>query len=87
MRKKFRITYDSDKEAVFFVHTPTKVIKFPETSEGIYAINMENMKSNDENIENDKENTCNVITIKNNMKYFSQRQIKEAKKCEKFYLY
>ena len=29
MRKKFRITYDSDKEAAFFVHTPTKVIKFP----------------------------------------------------------
>ena len=54
MRKKFRITYDSDEEAAFFVHTPTKVIKFPEISEGIHAINMENMKSNDENIENDK---------------------------------
>ena len=45
MRKKFRITYDSDKEAAFFVYTPTKVIKFPETSEGIYAINMENKKN------------------------------------------
>ena len=40
MRKKFRITYDSDKEAAFLVHTPSKIIKFPETSEGIYALDM-----------------------------------------------
>ena len=32
MRKKFRVTYDSDKETEFLVHTPSKIIKFPETS-------------------------------------------------------
>ena len=48
---------------------------------------MKNTKSDDENIKNDKENTYNVITIKNNMKYFSKRQIKQAKKCKKFYLH
>ena len=41
MRKKFRNTYDSDKEAAFLVHTPSKIIEFPELSEGIYALDME----------------------------------------------
>ena len=62
MRKKFRITYDSEKEAAFLIHTPAKIIKFAETSEGIYAIDMEQKKKNEnENKENNiKENTCNI---------------------------
>ena len=41
MRKKFRVTYDSSKESAFLVLTPSKVIKFPETKEGVYAIDMD----------------------------------------------
>ena len=83
MRRKFRITYDSDREAAFLVHTPAKIIKFAETPEGIYAIDMDQKKKNEiENKENDmKENTCNIMTIKNNMQYFSKREIMQAKKA------
>ena len=41
MRKIFWLTYESSKESAFLVHTPSKIIKFPETKEGIYAIDMD----------------------------------------------
>ena len=49
MRKKFRITYNSDKEAVFLVHTPPKIIQLPESSEGMYALDMEQNNNEYEN--------------------------------------
>ena len=41
MRKIFWLTYESSKESAFLVHTPSKIIKFPETKEGVYAIDMD----------------------------------------------
>ena len=49
MRKKFRVMYNSSKESAFLVHTPSKIIKFSETKEGVYAIDMdEKIKKTDE---------------------------------------
>ena len=86
MREKFRIKYDSDKEAVFLVHTPSKIVKFPESSQGIYALDME---QNDNEYENKifekkkKTNISNVIRIEDNKTYFSKHQIKQAEKVRK----
>ena len=41
MRQKYRVTYDSTKEATFCIHLPNKIIKFPETFDGLYAVEME----------------------------------------------
>ena len=81
MRKKFRITYDIDKEAVLLVHTPFKIIKFSESSEGIYMLDMEQKGNKYENeiVKNKKRtNISNVITIEKNKIHFSKRQIKQA---------
>ena len=40
-RKKFWVMYNLSKESAFLVHTPSKIIKFPETEEGVYAIDMD----------------------------------------------
>jgi hypothetical protein len=39
MRKKFRITMDTKKEAALIFHTPNKVVKFKEWPNGLYAMN------------------------------------------------
>ena len=55
MRKKFRTTYDSNKDAAFLVHTSSKIIKFQETSEAIYALDMKHKnKYEDKKIKNNK---------------------------------
>ena len=41
MRSKFRVTHNSSIKPAFMIHTNRGVIKFPETSEGVYAINMD----------------------------------------------
>ena len=41
MRRKLKITYDSNKEAALLVHNSSKIIKFPGLSEGIYALDIE----------------------------------------------
>ena len=38
--KKYRITYDSDKEDTFLVHMPNKTIKFERSPEGLYQYKM-----------------------------------------------
>ena len=46
MRKKYRVTYDSQKEPAFHIHMKNKIIKFPETKDGLYAIEMNAAKAN-----------------------------------------
>ena len=36
MEDKFRITYDSNKEKVFIVHLPSKLVKFKHNNNGLY---------------------------------------------------
>jgi hypothetical protein len=35
--KKYRVTYDSDKEDAFLMHTKDGIVKFERTPEGLYA--------------------------------------------------
>jgi hypothetical protein len=35
--KKYRVTYDSDKEDAFLMHTKDNIVKFERTPEGLYA--------------------------------------------------
>ena len=83
MRSKYRVTYDSDKGAEFNVHTPNGIIRFPETEEGVYAIDMAN-KTENKNIKN------NFFSVLNNKQIFSYltKQLKQAKKVkEKSYMH
>ena len=43
MRVNYWVAYNSEIEPVFFVHTPNKIMNFPETKDGLYTINMDNI--------------------------------------------
>ena len=51
MRKKFRVTYNLSKEPSFPIHTKNGIIRFPETNEGVYAIDMDEKKTNKKKIQ------------------------------------
>ena len=69
MRKKYRVTYDSQKEPAFHIHMKNKLIKFPETEDGLYAIDMDE-KANNTN-ENEK---SMVITTKDIDHLYTKKQ-------------
>ena len=48
MRKRHRVTYDSEKEPAFFIYMKNRVVKFPELHDGLYTPNMENGNKNNE---------------------------------------
>ena len=70
MRSKFRVTHNSSIKPAFMIHTNRGVIKFPETSEGVYAINMDCTKNN-----KNKTNVSMVTTIKENEKVYSKAKM------------
>jgi hypothetical protein len=39
MKNKYRITYDSEVEDAFVVHTPSKEVQFKPLSNGLYSLN------------------------------------------------
>jgi hypothetical protein len=39
MRKKYRITYNSEVENAFIVHTPDRPLKFKQLPNGLYSLN------------------------------------------------
>ena len=77
MRTKYRVTYNSDKGAEFNVHTPNGIIRFPETEEGVYAIDMANKTEN----KNIKDNFLSVLNNKQLFSY-STKQLKQAEKVK-----
>ena len=56
MRFKYRITYDSEKEAAFFIYMKNNIVKFPETMDRLYAVNMESK------IEDNKSDEKSMVT-------------------------
>ena len=48
MRTQYRVTYDSENKPAFFMRMNDKAVKFPETDDGLYALNMENNNKNNE---------------------------------------
>ena len=76
LRSKYRITYDSKKEPAFFIHMKNKIVKFPETMDGLYALNMDNK------IEDYKSDEISMVTITEEFKkLYSNRQIMRARKA------
>ena len=76
MRHKYSITYDSKKEPAFFIHMKNKMVKFPETMDELYALNMEN-KTKDY-----KSDEMSMVTTTEELKeLYSNRQIMRARKA------
>ena len=44
MRRRYQVTYNSEKEPTFFIYMDEKIVKFPEINDGLYAPNMEGNK-------------------------------------------
>ena len=84
MRSKHYVTYDSNIEPAFCVHTPKGINEFSETEEGVYALDMTNKESNDVK-SSQVEYFDNMITNRNNFNYYSNRQIKQAEKARDNY--
>ena len=76
MRRKYRITYDSEKEPAFFSYMKNKIVKFPETMDRLYALNMESKT------EDDKSDEKSMVTTTEELKELnSNRQIMRARKA------
>ena len=82
MRGKYRVTYDSNIEPTFLVHTEKGIVKFPKTKEGIYAINM---KKKEQNKYHDKTYITQVNTVNNNLSYHSRNEQVHAKRALALY--
>ena len=85
LKKKYRITYDSNKEDAFVVHRKNGNIKFECSPEGLYQYEVskdykENIKeTNDHGISN------LVATVNENRKGYTLRQYKCTKEARKLY--
>jgi hypothetical protein len=95
---KYRITYDSDNEDAFVVHTDSGFIKFRRTSDGLYAYEpttkfKENVATIKEPIPN-KERLSDsggvrsnnlIATVRENRMGYSQKQFERAKRARRLY--
>ena len=97
MADKYRVTYDSKVEDAFLVHTPSGVIKFNRTPEGLYMLKpttkfLEQVaatkKTKLQPIQDDGPDSkvCNVIsTVRENRLHFTPRQNKRALEARALY--
>jgi hypothetical protein len=97
MAQKYRVTFDSEVENAFTVHTKTGVMKFAQTSDGLYANKppksyLDEVAAEKRMLPQSKSGNNNrrgisflVTTLKENMKLFTKRQIDDAKRARKFY--
>ena len=92
LSKKFRVTYDSEKEDAFFVYTNDGIIKFGCTSEGLYAYcptkQFINSVANTKNLSvlPDNNNHSHMIsTVESNWRGFTKQQFEDAKKARNLY--
>ena len=73
VKKKFRVTYDSNENDRFILHKPEKLVYFNCSSNGLYY---HDTRSPDFTL---------VNTVEENKVGFSQRQLEQAKKARKLY--
>ena len=87
LKKKYRVTYDSESEDAFIVHDPVKGnIKFSCTEEGLYAFTpsdsyRKNLKKNNTTVVTN----CLVASVEENKKGYTERQFKRAKEARALY--
>ena len=77
MVKLYRVTFDSTKEKAFEVHMPNKVVKFKQFANGLYA-----MDPTDKDSYTEVQHNMQLLqTVKENMKFLSERQQLKVKKA------
>jgi hypothetical protein len=84
LKKKHRITYDSEKEDAFLVYMGNKILKFECSPEGLYQ--MEVSEGYKQDLKEPKNGTSNLIsTIAENRKGYTLRQFERAKDARKLH--
>jgi hypothetical protein len=73
LKKKHRVTYDSEKEDAFIVHMNNGTLKSECNPEGLYTY-----KVSDEYL---KEQRHMINTVKENREGYTQRQFEQAKRA------
>ena len=88
MVDEHRITYDSEKEDAFLVHTKEGVIKFARTPDGLYAYRPSN-KFKEQVAESKRlvshEASYMVTSVEENRSGYTQRQFENAKRARRLY--
>jgi hypothetical protein len=77
LKKKHRVTYDSEKEDAFIVHMNNNTLKFECNPEGLYTY-----KVSDEYL---KKLSHLINTVKENRVGYTQRQFEQAKRAQELY--
>ena len=75
VRRKHTVTYNSNQELAFIVHTPTKTVKFQECENNLHIYKPSQAES--------IHGTILVETIKDNATKYTQRQLTQAKAARK----
>jgi hypothetical protein len=77
LKKKNRVTYDSEKEDTFIVHMNDNTLKFECNPKGLYTY-----KVSDECL---KKQSHLINTVKENRVGYTQRQFEQAKRAQELY--
>jgi hypothetical protein len=77
LKKKHRVTYDSEKEDAFIVHMNNDTLKFECNPKGLYTY-----KVSDESL---KKQSHLIDTVKENRVGYTQRQFEQAKRAQEPY--
>jgi hypothetical protein len=89
MADKHRITYDSDKEDAFVVHSHNGITKFERIPDGLYVYRpSREFKEKVASLKRKttpKETTHMITTVKKNSKGYTQQQFNNAKRARRLY--
>jgi hypothetical protein len=84
LKRKHRITYDSEKEDAFLVHMGDKILKFECSPKGLYQ--MEVSSGYKQDLKEPNNGTSNLVsTVAKNRKGYTLRQFERAKVARKLY--
>ncbi len=86
LKKKHRITYDSDKEDAFSVYMNDGVVKFECSPDGLYQFKVSKQYRDTLIKDQEQEGTSNLIsTVAENRAGYTQRQYERAKEARRLY--
>ena len=87
MKKKYWITYDSDKEDAFKVHMNGKILEFKETPQGLHccSISKDYLEKIKKAKQKNQETSNMMDTVQENRKNYTQHQFKHAKLARKLH--
>jgi hypothetical protein len=90
LAEQYRITYDSDIENAFNVHTNDGIVKFKKNEDGLYVYRpspqyLKNIANSTRGGDSDIETNLLAHTISENREGYTQRQFDNAKQARKLY--